>query len=600
MLVVVLEEAGQFTVYRAWYFLHRKHSKMQTVILLLVLGGSICCSARNYVSLEHDQDLYYWKEKGWEMMQRVEPSKQLTLTFALKQRNIGKLQNILFDVSDPESSTYCRYITVKQITKIISPSRRTLNVVKRWLAKQAVTDCEVTQNKDFLVCQARRDTAENLLVGAVFYYFKHPNADKLEIRSPSRYYVPGFVAKHLDFVGGLHRFPPVSQRKQTDSKDNSSKAKHRSQPDIHVGVYPAVLRERYNISNNVGSHPDNSQAVAQFLGQFYNAADLKEFMYIFGSGFVHLTEIAKVIGPDTGRSGIEASLDTQYIMSTGANITTWFWSTAGRHESQEPFLTWLIAVGNTSKVPHVHSVSYGEAESTLSVSYMRRVNVEFMKAGARGLSILFASGDDGAGCKKEKFAPNFPATSPYVTSVGGTALSNPFTTSGEYGYEISSGGFSNLFGQPTYQYKHVKNYLTKSPNLPAEKYFNRSGRAYPDIASISNHFWIVNNRIPVPGVAGTSAAAPTVSGIISLLNDARLNRNLPVMGFLNPFLYKNSAALYDVTSGCNEGCLSGDKGFCAFQGWDPVTGNGSPNFAALVKVAIKMFEGPGTGSRGFA
>ena len=51
--------------------------------------------------------------------------------------------------------------------------------------------------------------------------------------------------------------------------------------------------------------------------------------------------------------------DTQYIMGVGANITTWFWSTGGRHEKQEPFLKWLLDVGNTTVVPPVHSVSYG-------------------------------------------------------------------------------------------------------------------------------------------------------------------------------------------------------------------------------------------------
>lgn len=107
-----------------------------------------------------------------------------------------------------------------------------------------------------------------------------------------------------------------------------------------------------------------------------------------------------------------------------------------------------------------------------------------------------------------------------------------------------------------------------------------------DIAAVCNHFWIVNNLIPVPGVMGTSASTPTVAGIISLINDARLNDNKSPLGFLNPFLYQNAAGMYDVTAGHNEGCLSEDTGFYAATGWDPVTGFGSPNFPALVKAAI--------------
>lgn len=64
----------------------------------------------------------------------------------------------------------------------------------------------------------------------------------------------------------------------------------------------------------------------------------------------------------------------------------------GRHESQEPFLQWLLLLSNTSGLPWVHSVSYGDDEDSLSQAYMKRVNTEFMKAAARGISILFASG----------------------------------------------------------------------------------------------------------------------------------------------------------------------------------------------------------------
>ena len=44
---------------------------------------------------------------------------------------------------------------------------------------------------------------------------------------------------------------------------------------------------------------------------------------------------------------------------------------------------------------------------------------EFKIIGTRGISIMFASGDSGAGCQNKVFVPNFPASSPYVTAVGG-------------------------------------------------------------------------------------------------------------------------------------------------------------------------------------
>lgn len=61
-------------------------------------------------------------------------------------------------------------------------------------------------------------------------------------------------------------------------------------------------------------------------------------------------------------------------------------------------------------------------------------------------------------------------------------------------------------------------------------------------------------------IGGTSAASPTFAGIVSLLNDARLSKGLPPLGFLNPLLYTiGQAGLNDITEGNNPGC--GTNGF---------------------------------------
>lgn len=523
------------------------------------------------------------------MLERVHGDETLKLTFALKQRNQDYLERFFWQVSDPSSKEYGKYLSLSELALIISPSKDTVITVRSWLLENGVNyeKCKYPVTKDFLSCDIRCDVAEKLLPGSKFYRFQHEKLAKVVIRSAQHYSVPKEVAPLVDFVGGVLRFPVLDGRPfSTISGEDFLQSIMPGKDKVHIGVYPSVLRERYNVSSVVGSHPNNSQCVAQFLEQYYNPGDLKEFFAMFGGSFTHLDEMAKVIGPDSGRSGIEASLDTQYIMSLGANISTWFWSTGGRHESQEPFLEWLVDISNHSSVPWVHSISYSDNEDTLSVDYMNRINAEFQKAGVRGLSFLFASGDNGAGCKKTRFRPMYPSSSPYVTTVGGTAFSDPFTISGEYAYEISGGGFSNVFPRASYQTDVVAQYLKNGPKLPPTSYFNSNGRGFPDISALSNHFWIVNNLVLVPGVAGTSASTPTVAGIISLLNDARFHNNKPSMGFLNPFLYQNHEALYDVVSGCHEGCLEGDRGFCATTGWDPVSGNGSPNYPALVKAAL--------------
>lgn len=184
------------------------------------------------------------------------------------------------------------------------------------------------------------------------------------------------------------------------------------------------------------------------------------------------------------------------------------------------------------------------------------------KYGLTGRSILFASGDDGTGCTSncKLFQPNWPATSPYVTAVGGLYLQG----STAYGDEISSGGFSNFFSQvlslflfffffhlhifvylfypfryrrlrycfffilslslyklslllliinkkPSYQSTAVSGYLQAHGKKPAPSSYNATGRGVPDIASFSENVLIYLDG-GMTEVGGTSCAAPVISG----------------------------------------------------------------------------------------
>lgn len=85
---------------------------------------------------------------------------------------------------------------------------------------------------------------------------------------------------------------------------------------------------------------------------------------------------------------------------------------------------------------------------------------------------------------------------------------------------------------------------------------------------------------------GTSASAPTFSGVIALVNDARVASGKSPLGFLNPFIYANPDIFNDVTEGNNPGC--GTPGFFANEGWDPITGNGTPNYQKILEAAMAL------------
>ena len=360
--------------------------------------------------------------------------------------------------------------------------------------------------------------------------------------------LPAGVRQSLDFVAPTSYVPSIrTLRRNTNASLFNT---------------PKVLRKLYDVDDTEGTSGKFKQAVTGFLDQTYSESSLATFYKLFcgvnqtftcGEG----SDASKVVckGDECkGAGGTESMLDIEYITAMGGGVPTEFWGFSGRNPYQkqdEPFIKWLYLVGNTTDdaVPKLFSTSYGEDEDLIPLAWSKRTNVEFQKCGARGISLLFASGDSGAagdnGCHaNDVFVPQWPSGSPFVTAVGGTSGSSPEVTAG-----LSSGGFSNRWDRPSYQKNAVNDYLSGSTKLPDKKHFNSTGRGFPDISAQAVNFVVVQFGIPLPGVSGTSCASPTAAGIFGLLNDQRAQANKPPLGFLNPFIYQNEKAFNDVTSG---------------------------------------------------
>lgn len=264
-------------------------------------------------------------------------------------------------------------------------------------------------------------------------------------------------------------------------------------------------------------------------------------------------------------------------------------------------------------------------EETMPESYTNRLNIEFQKAGVRGLTLLFASGDSGIASEyyntpHDPLAcsishPEFPTSSPYVLSVGATQLSDhnapicdrrwrgvsvacsearEVVCSARIGGVITSGGgFSRRFERPAYQDKAVHHYIHKSgASFPESKnFYNEKGRGYPDVAVYGTKYVVIMDGDILP-TAGTSASTPLMASMVTLWNDIRLSNNQPPLGFINPLLYYYAQhypeTFNDVVYGDNK-CMVKDQmccnnGFSAVPGWDAVTGLGSPNFVNIANL----------------
>jgi len=494
------------------------------------------------------------------------------------------LDKIFWEVSDPESPKYGKHLSIQQITSIVKPKDSSIETVLNWLHAHGIKSGQYrfNANKDFLHVRAPVFQIETLLHTQFHEYQQVSDTFRVRrhITAINPYSVPSDIFEHIDFIKGFAGFPSQPMKRNYGNKFAS---------DPLVGAQD--LRKQYNVTSDaIGRNPRNRQAVAEFQAQYYDQPDLQQYFKQYWPSNTNSSwwTVNRVIGTNQpSNPGDEACLDIQVIMGVAPGVPTDFYSNAN-FDFWSDITKWCSDLSSDAQAAYVQSVSYGSQGNYPSTSYRDRINTEFQKLGARGLTIVFASGDSGTGCQScWTFAPSFPATSPYVLSVGATHLLDG-TVGGPEGAVTafsSGGGMSWHFPIPSYQTAAVNYYFQNGQGLPSAGYYNRNGRGTPDVAALGIGFGVIIDGT-VNSIGGTSASAPTFAAIITLLNEIRLNANHPVLGFINPFIYQTAAkygsqALWDVTVGNNQYSCCGFTGFPCYTAWDPVTGYGTPNFAFL-------------------
>merc|ERR1712232_205502 len=319
-------------------------------------------------------------------------------------------------------------------------------------------------------------TAERMLSAR---YHQHLHASGKEVvRVADGYSLPDEVALAVDFVSPTVHFPGVHRPSKASKLGEDANG-------LSFNT-PKALRQLYNVDAE-GKAAGNKQAVTAFLEQGYGDASLKKFWKNYCDGITCGKGEVKLVGDATTGHGTESMLDIETITGISGNVESEFWGFSGRspdNAENEPFMKWLSQLSSTGDdtIPKIFSTSYGEDENSWSLEAATRLNVEFQKAGARGISLLYAAGDEGANCKGGKFVPEGPGSSPYVTAVGGTAPASSYPAPGsETAIGLSSGGFSSYWPMPDYQKDAVATYLKQQGLPPASRGYNTSGRAYPDI-----------------------------------------------------------------------------------------------------------------------
>ncbi|SHI21442.1 putative Ig domain-containing protein [Streptomyces sp. 3214.6] len=345
-------------------------------------------------------------------------------------------------------------------------------------------------------------------------------------------------------------------QRRTDIKQKLASALAAAAPS---GLSPANLHSAYNLPSTGGS--GLTVAVVDAYNDPNAASDLATYRSTYGlSACTTANGCFKQVGQtgsttslpsnDTGWAGEEA-LDIDMVSAVCPNCNIILVEASSANDSD-------LGIAENEAVAlgaKVVSNSWGGAESSSQTSE----DTQYFKH--PGVAITVSSGDSAYGAE-------YPATSQYVTAVGGTALS---TSSGSRGWTESVWKTSSTEGTGS----GCSAYDAK-PSWQTDT--GCSKRMEADVSAVAD---------PATGVAvydtyggsgwavygGTSASAPIIAGVYALAGTPGSS------DYPTKYPYSHTSSLYDVTSGNNGSCST--SYFCtAGAGYDGPTGWGTPNGTA--------------------
>ena len=181
---------------------------------------------------------------------------------------------------------------------------------------------------------------------------------------------------------------------------------------------------------------------------------------------------------------------------------------------------------------------------------------KYLKLAALGVNVFVSSGDAGSNPGPDGHTANGPlqaeyaASDPTVIGVGGTSLklnAANGTVASETAWTGGGGGDSGDFTRTVWQ---------KGPGVPAGNH-----RSVPDVAAAADPntgaFLVLHGK-PLQ-IGGTSWAAPVWAAFAALINEARHNKGLPLLPYLNPLIYplNGTSAFRDIVAGNNVASVQG-------------------------------------------
>jgi len=320
---------------------------------------------------------------------------------------------------------------------------------------------------------------------------------------------------------------------------------------LSQGFTPAQIAHAYNSDTLTSAGSDGTGAtVAVVVGGSAGVNDVQSFWQSFGITHTDPTVVQTMEPPIEHIS--ETTIDVQWSGAMSPNATQIAYTGPDALDTSLVF-TFNEAVG--LNVANVINDSFSHREDSEALEVQLAYNSAAEEAAALGITVVASCGDEGK--------PDVPGASPYVTCVGGTSLTAD--SSGNVTSETAwstSGSGPTSFQLPVWEKGVV---TTGSARMAADVSLN-GGEPY---------WWYFTGSWTL--AEGTSYSSPITAGILTNVVSARFKAGKPAIGYLNPVLYTDTGtqkAFRDITTG-------GTASYQAAVGWDPPTGWGVTNGAAL-------------------
>ena len=548
------------------------------------------------------------------------------------------LQTLLAAQQNPASSQYHQWLTPEQFAAQFGAADEDLNKVKAWLERQGFTVEDVSRSRNRITFSGSVAQVEAAFSTQMHYY---PENETRRFAPSTDVAIPAAFASVVQSVGNLSSFRPqphIRMREVIKSNFTSSQSgSHFLTPKDVATIYDI------NAAYNAG-YTGAGQSIAVVGQSSVDIADIQNFRSAAG---LPAKDPVLVLMPGTGSSTMstgdeaESDLDLEYTGGVAKDANIYFVYT-GSNTNYGVFDSIEYAV-DTNIAPII-SVSYGACEASLSSTDYATLNAILAQGNAQGQTLIAASGDSGStdcysatslsSSQRTALAVDFPASSQYVTGMGGTEFSSSDVSasnttywqsasggdvvssalsyipevvwndsSSSTGLSSGGGGTSSLTARPSWQtsvtgissgsYRLVPDLsLASSASNPGYLYCSSDSSSTGVTGSCSKGFRDSNSAyLTVAG--GTSFAAPVFAGMLAIVAQA-VNAN--GLGNVNSTLYTlaansttYSSAFHDITSGSNE-CTagstycssSGASQYAATTGYDQASGLGSVDLYKLL------------------